>query len=273
MRFLFPLILMAASFGALLSQSQNRAQISYYTGGESLLQLQAPPAQADDFLDLRGTSRLKMLMIEITSPPLGKKSQTIPLNADGSFSVRYLIKTGPGVYRISLYGSRTAGSLQFEGIGFFNIQANGNYNDASAGTLNQKVLDFVNESMGKIIGRGECWDLVQAVLDREGADWSRPTRFGKLIDPATDEILPGDIIQFRSFRIEEKLPGGVTRTTTLGVPNHTSIIYEVLGPLHYRLAHQNVSNRRFVQVTEMDLNKRTSGSYFIYRPIPGILRL
>jgi hypothetical protein len=246
--------------------------LNFYTGGEKLLNLEPPPAKVDYYLDLKGTSGLKQLILELADSK-GKKKLAIPLNPDGSFAVRYLIKTGPGDYRINLFGSKSATSLSYDGLAYFNLLVTGYPPEQTEGTLNQKVLDFVNSVMGKTVGRGECWDVAQAVLDREGADWSRPVSFGKVLDPLKDKILPGDIIQFSSLVIKEKLTEGRSRTEFLGDPDHTSIVYEVLGPLHYKLAHQNLGGKRFVQVTELNLNNRTSGQYWIYRPVPAILKL
>jgi hypothetical protein len=59
---------------------------------------------------------------------------------------------------------------------------------------------------------------------------------------------------------------------TIGAPDHTAVVYEVLGPLHYRVAHQNVNGKRYIIVEEINLNFRTSGSMWFYRPIMGLFR-
>ncbi len=246
--------------------------LNFYTGEEKFLNLETPPEKVDYYLDLKGTSGLKQLMLEISNSK-GKIKQTIPLNPDGSFAVRYLIKTGPGNYRVNLFGSKSATSLSYDGLAYFDLLVTGSPPEQTGDTLNQKVLDFVNSVMGKTVGRGECWDVAQEALDSEGADWTRPVSFGKLLDPMKDKILPGDVIQFRTFEIKEKFSDGRTRTEILGAPDHTAIVYEVLGPLHYKLAHQNLGGKRIVQVTELNLNYKTSGQYWIYRPVPAFQKL
>ena len=256
----------------LCAQEQPIAEIGYYSGGSDLISLGAIPGAVVNYLDIQGTSKLKSLMMEITSPK-GKKNQAIPLNTNGSFSVRYFIRTGPGTYKINLFGSKSATSLQYQGLAYFTLKVFEGTYPTDDGVLNGKVLDFVNKVMGQTVGRGECWDVVQEVLDQEGADWVRPLTYGRLLDPQKEPVLPGDLIQFLSLRIDEKLPNGGSRWEILGSPDHTSVIYEVLGPLHYKLAHQNLSGKRFVQVTELDLNKKTSGKYWIYRPVSALSRL
>ena len=50
--------------------------------------------------------------------------------------------------------------------------------------LNQKIIDYVNQNIGKKVGRGECWDLVQIPLT-ENASITKKTRFY----PATSSSL------------------------------------------------------------------------------------
>jgi hypothetical protein len=126
--------------------------------------------------------------------------------------------------------------------------------------------------MGTTVGSGECWDLAQQALDMNLAEWSRPTSFGRPLNPETDEIKAGDIIQFRSVKITEHLPGGVTRWETLGTPDHTAIIYRVLGKKRYTLAHQNIGGKRSVMTSDINLAKVTGGKYRIYRPVALMIR-
>jgi hypothetical protein len=272
MKALFPFILAMITAGGIFAQDETPVEIHFYSGGQKALNLSAPPARSDFYLDLKGTTSQKQIMMEISGAGAQKK-QMIPLNADGSFAVRYIVKTGPGDYNVSLFGSAAETSLRYNGLAYFTVHMTGNPSDLNEGTLNAKVLDFVNSVMGKTVGRGECWDVAQAVLDQEGADWTRPVTYGKLLDPAKDAILPGDIIQFRSVRIDEKFSNGSSRTEYLGAPDHTAVVYEVLEPLHFRLAHQNIGGKRFVQITEVNLNHRTAGQYWIYRPVPGLVKL
>ncbi len=54
---------------------------------------------------------------------------------------------------------------------------------------------------------------------------------------------------------------------TFGAPDHTAVIYKVLGKKHYTLAHQNVRGNRSVTKGDINLNKVTCGKYWIYRPV------
>jgi len=76
----------------------------------------------------------------------------------------------------------------------------------------------------------------------------------------------GDIIQFRALTITENSPEGIRRKT-LGSPDHTAIIYKVLGKKHFILAHQNVGGQRMVVQEDINLAHATSGAYWIYRPV------
>jgi hypothetical protein len=132
--------------------------------------------------------------------------------------------------------------------------------------LNDKIIDFVTKAMGTTVGRGECWDLAQQALDANLADWTRPLAFGRTLNPETDAIKAGDIIQFSNLKITERLPGGIIRQESLGAPDHTAVIYRVLGKKRYTLAHQNVRGERSVITSDINLTKVTGGAYWIYRP-------
>jgi hypothetical protein len=139
--------------------------------------------------------------------------------------------------------------------------------------LNPSELPLVTPSEEKgMYGRGECWDLAQQALDSNLADWTRPAAFGRPLNPETNEIKAGDIIQFRNLRITEHLPGGVTRMETLGAPDHTAVVYKVLGKKHYTLAHQNIGGKRSVMKSDINLADVTSGKYWIYRPVALMIR-
>jgi hypothetical protein len=138
--------------------------------------------------------------------------------------------------------------------------------------LNDKVIKFVDMVLGTSVGRGECWDLAQEALDSNLADWTRPTAFGLPLNTETSEIKAGDIIQFRSLTVSEQLPSGVTRLTTLGAPEHTAVIYKVLGNKEYVLAHQNIGNIRTVMKSTINLAHVTGGKYRIYRPVAQMIR-
>lgn len=251
----------------------NNVAISWYTGGEARLNLDPVPANQSSSIVLAGTTTGKTLIVKVAKKGGAARSNPIPLAADGSFNVRYLLKDGSGSYTVTLFGSSQKNALNYQGLGFFTHTAK---ESLPAGQqrleLNAKMLAFVSSVMGTSVGSGECWDLAQKALDMNLADWTRPTTFGLPLNPEKDEIKAGDIIQFRSVKTTEHLPGGVTRWETLGAPDHTAVIYKVLGKKRYTLAHQNVGGKRSVLTSDINLANITGGKYWIYRPVALMIR-
>ena len=244
------------------------AVINWYTGGDAKLRLDPVPIDNSPSVVLAGSTTQKTLIVTVAKNNGSTRSNAIPLRADGSFNVRYLIKGGVGNYTIALSGSQQSNSLRYQGIGFFTHTVYKKLpSDLLSLGLNGKIIDFVNKVMGTTVGRGECWDLAQQALDQNLADWARPTRFGLPLNPETDEIKAGDIIQFHNLKITGQLPGGVIRFESLGAPDHTAVIYKVLGNKRYTLAHQNVRGIRRVIKGDINLANVTSGTYWIYRPV------
>ena len=128
---------------------------------------------------------------------------------------------------------------------------------------NKAVLVFTKKVIGTTVGRGECWDLAQQALDYSGSIWKKPYQFGFPLKKGA-RILPGDIIQFHSLRLEWK-KGNRSGWKQLGAPEHTSIVYAVNGS-EIQLAHQNVNGVRKVFLDSINLNNIVSGSYEIFRP-------
>jgi hypothetical protein len=244
------------------------AAINWYTGGDAKLSLNPVSIDNSPSIVLAGSTTQKTLIVTVAKNKGSTRSNAIPLAADGSFNVRYLIKDGVGNYTIALSGSQQSNSRSYQGLGFFTHTVSKKLpDDLLRLELNGKIVEFVNRVMGTTVGRGECWDLAQQALDQNLAEWSRPTNFGLPLNPETDEIKAGDVIQFRNLKITGQLPGGVTRWETLGVPDHTAVIYKVLGKNRYTLAHQNVRGIRTVIKGDVNLANVISGKYWIYRPV------
>ena len=136
-------------------------------------------------------------------------------------------------------------------------------------TLNQKVLDYVENVKGEQVGRGECWDLAAEALAYAGAYLDRSSQktiyvFGKKLNPSKDRIYPGDIIQIENLRLE------YTRGNTIYTENmshHTAIIYEVLNEGSYKIAHQNTSfSGKKVGISELNMSTIKKGKIIFYRP-------
>lgn len=249
--------------------------VTYYADARGVFLLEAPPASSGYTAELTGTCRLPELMIKIQKKrnAMRFKQYAYRTGGEARFRLSCLLKEGPGDYEITIFGRPTLTSRRLNGLCSITVTATRATPDVlSYFDINKQVLSFVDSVMGKTVGSGECWDLAQEALDLNGADWERPINFGRLLDPARDELLPGDIMQFKSVRLSAKLPGGGTMHQTLGAPDHTAVILKVEGKNRYRIAHQNSENKRYVIATSLDLNNMKSGRYWIYRPQAGIVK-
>lgn len=131
--------------------------------------------------------------------------------------------------------------------------------------VNRRVLTYVDSHMGKRIGSGQCWDLAAFALEAAHATWDGHYRFGTPVDPATEEVLPGDIIQFEGVEIEYDTPNGRSHES---MGHHTAIVHAVHGKGRFTLAHQNFGRRDHkVNLTELDLANIVKGTYTIFRPV------
>jgi hypothetical protein len=130
---------------------------------------------------------------------------------------------------------------------------------------NAAVLAYVNKHLGKRVGTGQCWDLAAAALQAAGASWDGRYRFGRLVDPAAEAVLPGDIIQFEGVLVEHT-EGSTRMQERMG--HHTAIVYAVIAPDQVELAHQNFgpSGKR-VGRTTLAFAHIVKGHYLIYRPV------
>jgi hypothetical protein len=130
--------------------------------------------------------------------------------------------------------------------------------------LNQKVIEYVTSVIGTQVDRGECWDLANQALILIDAKWDRNYVYGKELNPKKDQILPGDIIQFKNVKIRYQ-SGNTIFTETMD--HHTAIVYRVLGKDVFELAHQNTGfSGRKVGLSNLDLKTVQSGKMWFYRP-------
>ena len=138
--------------------------------------------------------------------------------------------------------------------------------------LNERVMAYVDQNMGKKVDRGECWDLAAGALAYANAYFDRSSKksvkiFGKELDPKENEILPGDMIQFYKVKMKWK-EGNAIYQSMLGNPDHTAIVYKVYGPGNYEIAHQNTSEwGRKVGVSNLNTDRITGGKLKFYRPV------
>lgn len=129
--------------------------------------------------------------------------------------------------------------------------------------LNGKIISFVKKNIGKKVGRGECWDLVQIPLNENKANWDGEYGFGGKVNYKKDQIFPGDIIQFE--KVEIKIKDG-NKTYTYSYYHHTAVVYEVLSKGKYKIAEQNTDKGKKVTIDELDLNFMTKGKVQFFRP-------
>lgn len=131
-------------------------------------------------------------------------------------------------------------------------------------TLNQRIVEIANAQTNKKVGRGECWDLAQLVLNETGAVWDGFEEYGQLINHKTDCIYAGDIIQFKNVKIvwEE---GSYTYEELM--KHHTAIVQEVKEDGTLVLIHQNTGQHgRKVGTTVFRINDMKKGKLMVYRP-------
>lgn len=109
-------------------------------------------------------------------------------------------------------------------------------------THNEEILKFVNDNLGKKIGKGVCFELVQAAVRTYSPDFKyglndqNKKHFGKPIKK--DKIQPGDIMV---------MSGGTKRTAS-----HVSIVYKLDGDKIY-VVEQNTNGSLKKSVVEVNL--------------------
>ena len=131
--------------------------------------------------------------------------------------------------------------------------------------LNAQVVNYAISCIGKQVGNGECWTLAAEALDAAGAMPAEQFSFGHELKKK-EAWLPGDIIQFKACKFEVHYANGYS-VEEMGFPNHTAIIYSTDGS-RVTLLHQNYRMIRLVQVSTIDMNTMTDGSYKVFRPDP-----
>ncbi len=138
--------------------------------------------------------------------------------------------------------------------------------------LNKKIVEYLDRVVGHTVNRGECWDLAAAALDYANAYLDQSTEqsiyvFGRVIDPETETVYPGDILQFENVVVEYQTEDMIARET---MPHHTAIIYEVLEPGSFRIAHQNTRfSGKKVGLSALAMEDIINGHLIFYRPVEG----
>ena len=257
-------------------KTDNPVKIKYYSDGLDKFLLEPIPQKTGYLLPFYGNSQYSSLMLSIATPV--KTRQVAVHLKSKKFSFLYLIKDGKGQYKITVYGNQ--GDLQrYKGLCSFSFVATNTLpKNSTTLFINDKILSYVKTNIGKTVGRGECWDLAQLALEKNYADWTRPSSFGRLFNPQNETVLPGDIVQMKSLVLQRVIETNVnghqaTKTSTLryGNPDHTAIIKKVVRPNVYEIYHQNADGKRYVIEGLLDLNYKISGAVWFYRPQAGMI--
>ena len=108
------------------------------------------------------------------------KSKTFLLQTakSGEFAGKYILTLGKGRYTVTIFGSNNfAGN--FAGLAQFQFKNSELLpKDSPKLFINDKIMAYVKTTIGKKVGRGECWDVAQMALDLTGADWQRTKGYG-----------------------------------------------------------------------------------------------
>ncbi len=134
--------------------------------------------------------------------------------------------------------------------------------------VNRSIIGYVNSVIGKKVDRGECWDLANKALGAANAVWDHDYKYGKLVNPDSDTIYPGDIIQFYNVKLKYVKDGKIWHET---MSHHTAIVYSVKEKSVYEIAQQNTTGRagKKVSIDPLDLKSITNGKIKVYRPVAG----
>jgi hypothetical protein len=131
--------------------------------------------------------------------------------------------------------------------------------------LNHRIMVFVSQRFGQQVGNGECWTLAAEALKAAGALPPKGYVFGRQL--AKDEKWwPGDVIQFKTCKFNEKLFGNRHVIIQAGAPNHTAIYGGKQNGMSM-IAEQNVNGRKTVATSLLDFDSLVSGTYKVYRPL------
>ena len=146
-------------------------------------------------------------------------------------------------------------------------------------TIGQQVAQFARSHMNQKVGRrGECFDLADQALRAAGAasaaDYGQVTANADYqwgLSVMLSSVRPGDIVQFRNYRVEidnEQGEGFETR----GNPNHTAIVASVGENGVIEVFEQNVYGVRRVKRNTLYFESgngiTVSGRFTFYRPQP-----
>jgi len=124
------------------------------------------------------------------------------------------------------------------------------------------VVAFCRTHQGKKVGDGQCWALADEAMKSAGK--SRPGSdmrvWGRVVDPAWESVLAGDIIEFENARFRD------ARMTVITGSHHTAVVMTDESAGNFVVAEQNFGGGKRVSFREMSLKTQVSGKVVVYRP-------
>lgn len=173
-----------------------------------------------------------------------------------------------------MFAFRPAAAIVLAAAGFVDRPA------ADLPPANAAVVEFCEKHAGAKVGDGECAALADQALNSAGAKTARdfaPSDSGG--DPVwgtpverPEDVLPGDVVQFRDVKILVRGPGGTKAIRSSA--QHTAIVAKNRGQRVLDLYEQNVLSAGTGAADRFKLRKRrtdfrgmTEGTVRIYRPV------
>jgi hypothetical protein len=139
----------------------------------------------------------------------------------------------------------------------------------------QRLIQYATNRLGSQEGNGECWTLVNNAF--EHLDFHNPEGlyvWGRALESGTN-ARPGDVFQFRNFKVKVERPDGSWEEQTRGAPRHTAILESIENNGYATFLECNIGgnknvqrNRFYIRTADLEggTTVRASGSITIYRP-------
>jgi len=158
---------------------------------------------------------------------------------------------------------------------------------ASPSDLATQVLAFAESHLGTQVGDGQCGTLAMQALESAGAKTAvdlgptGPTDnyvWGSLVleevgtvgggqaaAGSYGAVKPGDVAQFSDANFVLNTP---TFHSLQSYPHHTAIIESYLGNGKFSVLQQNINGNLTVQRGVIDFSQLTTGTVWVYQPVP-----
>jgi hypothetical protein len=123
--------------------------------------------------------------------------------------------------------------------GVIGLDATGGSPTQTQTSIADRIVSFARQQRGQHVGDGQCFALADRALRSAGAksaaDYGRITRDADYVwgtSVAFSDLRPGDVIQFRDYRVDLEMVTETsdetrTRTERHTRPHHTAIVEEV----------------------------------------------